>query len=605
MISLFSINKFVNIECDDFPKNQWYNVDKSNKKNQIALQFLELEKTILYRQGMNDNYQISFVLSDLDTHLSNETYINTEGNKIDNKYVLLIPIKISTPDKYMFSTLLNNKKNCLIVHSQENYCIGFNDSSESKIFKNVIKHDKHNLYLFVHFTTKPFLNSLPMDAVTEKIELNTKVYTQLINKSEIEFLTIKPDINEFANYIENYEMKKSYAFLNFTNTVKNSNVFEIDISDQLINNDLFDDRYTNNFLQDNTQLLVFKTNFLLYENEFENKVIRVNRSCPNSIDSYILRLVEKYFKVTNIDYKPNYCITITISNIKPSNSIIMIPLSKTNETLLYFCRKEVIRNYASDKTQTNVNSIYILKQSNEHVYFINQSFIIRKENVDEKYCFITLTEPSYSDSDFFMNNKINKENNLVLEEIPIKPFISDIHSVYSCTEYEDFVNEVNQKFKDNYNTNIYPSNDKVILLSKCWFDKVHKDENEKWFDIVNYSNVINVQLFNNNTNDDIYKTIYIHIAPHITKYFNFEKLNVIKTCIYELTSVTQFIPPENCINMYIFFNHSSKLSIQCNNCTDFNPCCSPGSILIHTYKKEIIMKTDSPCNIFIFTIKIT
>lgn len=605
MISLFSINKFANIKCDDIPKNQWYNVDKSNKNDEIVSQFLELERTIAFRQGLNNKCEISFLLSDLDSHFSKKTYTNNEGNKMDSKYVLLIPIQISTPDKYMFNTTINGTNNCLIIQSQENYCIGFNDS---EISNRVIENDKNNCYLFVHFTSKPFFNSLTMDTIKECFVVNEKISTQLVKKSNIDFSKIEEQITDFTNYVSKYELKKPYTFLFFKNPTKDSNTFYFDDNDQLINNYIFQDERTNNYLRNDNDLTVFKTNILMYEDDFEKAVMNVNKVDPNSIDSYILNLVEKFFELNSLKYENNYCITITISNVKPQDSIIMIPLSKTNESPLYFCKQEETHNTINDKTSKNVNSVHVLNQSNQHIYFLNKFFCIIKENIDDKYCFVTLHEPSHSDSDLYMSKKVNKEiNGVILEKVPVKYCISDIHSISTSSKYNEFVDTINQKFKDTYNENISISNDNVILLSKSWFDEIHVNENEKMFDIVNYSNVINTGVFNYDNTDnnvDTYKSIYMNVAPHITTYFNFEKINVIKTIIYELTDVTQFVPPEDCLYMYVFLQHSSKISIECNNCTFFTPCCSPGSILIHTFKKTIIMKTDSACKILIFTIKI-
>lgn len=601
MISLFSINKFVNIKCDTTIQNQWYNVNKSNKNDKIVSQFLELERSIVFRQGLHDKYHISFMISDLESHFSRKIRVNQCGNRMDSKYTLLIPIQIHTPDKYMLNTILNNTNNCLIIESHENYCIGTN---LSKISKRVIKNDQNNCYLFIHFTNEPFMNSLAMDDVKGIIEINQSVSTSLINKSKIDILTITDDIDNFSTYIENYVTKKPYSFLNFKNTTRDLNTISFDKS-QYVNNYFFQDERINNYFQ-GTNLYVFKTNTSIQEDDFEKQNIIVNKINPNQMDKYLIKIVEKYIEVCNVQIHTEYCISVTISNIKPPGSMIMIPLSKTKEKLLYFCRKEVFTD-KNDKKYENINHIYTLQQSNKHVYFLQDNFVIKNENSNEKYCFINLNEPSYSDSDLYMNNKVKNyiDTTIVLKQLPIQQFICDINAVSTDNNYEDFVNIVNENFKNNYDENLSSLNDNnVLLLSESWFDQISTNENEKMFDIINFSNVVNVDSFNDNNNDETYKSIFMKFAPYITNYFNLEKLNVIKTVIYKLTDVAHFVPPEDCLYLYIFLQHSSTISIQCNNCTKFNPCYSPGSILIHTFKKEMIMKADSACNILIFTMKL-
>jgi len=601
MISLFSINQFINIDCDRVPKNQWYSVDR---QAEILSDFLELEKKIVFRQGLTKKYKISFAVSDINSHLLNPPSFDEEGNKLNNKYVLLIPLVLNNPDKVMLSTYLNDSDNSLIINSKMNNCVGWNDC---KVTPHIIEYDNNNCYLFIRFTTTTIRDSLPIDSITQYIERIEKVKVSLANKKEIDFLEIDKEVFHLFEYIKNYQTRNIYTFLKFTKGCTNLNKVMFD-SPVYISSSFFKDSRINNYGLQHKKLAVFKTNICMYEHYFKTNIFNINQIYPSDIENYIIHLVKQYFQVKCLTYNNDYCITVSVCNTQPDNAIIMIPFSKENEIKdkhLYFCELEPYSTI-EEKKINNVNNIYAIEQSADHVYFIENCLFIKKKNIAERYCFITLNEPTYTDSSLFIHVKNKEHSEIMLEEIPIINSMCDVNPINVDASYNEFTNEVNQQYIDIHDEDIIISSNCVKLLSKNWFDKINKIDNENMFDILNYTKVINENLLNvliDVDNNSVAKKLYIEVAPFIRDHFRLNSLNVIQTNVYELDNIAHFVPPENCIFMYIFLQHSSNITIKCNNCTQFNPICTSGSILIHTFKKEIIMKTDSKCTIFIYTIK--
>lgn len=605
MISLYNINNNFTLNYTNIKENEWYNIDKTEKQNPIN----EIEKTILYRLGINSKKTSIRLYSKLDEILSNNDLLDIDGDKILPKFNIIMSLKNTNSDKYYLYEQDSNKKisNCLIVNTCENSCIGFN--SKKILSSHIGDCSTENKYLFIYYTNTVIKGSIDIDSETLYSKRLDNFDVTMIKKNDIQFVNNDENISFFNDFVRSYDSPHKYAYIKFNNQVEQNNNFFLDKDLEFCNDFLNNDSIHKYLTNDNIK--IYKSNIALYKYYFDKQFTIINKITNTHLDLYIISLVEQFCTIFNRTRNETDSICITICNTLPVGTVIMVPLIEDNVTIsqnpLIFIRDEKHK----ENEESNTLSINICENTHNNVYFFNSKFNFKLSDTDKcNFCCITLVPAMLDDSQHFLKPqkcKMLSCEEIKLEKVKIEQLIQEnMNKTYTYLSYDDTWTALQLKYGDALNDALQIN--KNVSISDNYFDVVQNDENEKWFDILNDIDVINndtLEIIKRNKNNKISKKIYLQIAPKISKYFELTKQNVINVELRSFTGKIRLEPPNNSLYIIVFVENGSELVITTNTVLEFNPVSTPGSILIYTYKKEVTITSDKNYSMLVFTVEIT
>ena len=620
MISLFSIDNSIIKESFN-TTNKWLSVNKC-EKNTLTEHLLNIEKIALFRQGI-DTTKIDIIVTDIESYLNNDNQMNRDGNKYFVDYTFIIPILIDEPEKIYINSNHNGVFNCLIVNFKKDVCVGFK-SKNSEL--NSITSNSKNKFLFVHFANQNCHNSVCINDTIKENNLFDSFNLKMLNKTNIETITIEEKIRFSKEYTDNYVQTKDCTLILFKNCDSvncfNMDTQNIDYTDSI----LFQDNHIYNHFFENL-LFLYVVGLPLHKSYFKTKHFVVNQifEKSNDMDKYIITLVKQYYHKNNNEYKNNVQIAAVIGKDKPKGTIIAIPLKEDNEDDVQsdrepniFTKEKKIFYANENRFETTITSIYIIEDNPHHLYFFHETYDISFKSKSREFCFITIKPLTDTDNKLFLKSEdlscsdisnISQEN-YILTQIPDKHYICKLKELRTDSDNTMKMNYVENTLREenDIDLNEILLKEKNIVVSDNYFDLLSDGENETLYDVINYKKYVNtdiVQIIAENLQEPIVKELFINISPKICDYYNLNTVNVKNVEIIDINGCKCLTPPINHVYICIFIDDMQDMIVRTNTCLEFTPNVSIGSVLAFTYKKYMNFKTTANRKVLVYNVEFT